>query len=170
MALVIETGAGLANAEAYASAADFVTWHTNFYGAAPTATTALQEAAIRRAVAWLDGLAWVGIPAQGRNQALAWPRGYAADRDGNGIGGDVVPREVIEAQQMLTVVEISSPGALAPAVVTKDQKVLVEVKGIKWQPLAGGASADAARTVVLSALDRLKGLIGPTGAVRMERA
>lgn len=170
MALVVENGTGLANAEAYADAAAFAAWHLAFYGAPTTATNAATEGAIRRAVAYLDGLDWIGMPAQGRTQARAWPRGYAVDRDGNGIGGDVVPREVIEAQHMLTVAEIASPGALAPSVITKDQKVLVEVKGIKWQPLAGGASASSARTVVLSALDRLKGLIGPTGGVRLERA
>lgn len=170
MPLVVETGAGLANAQAFADADAYTAWHTAFYGAAPTATTAAIEAAILRAVAYMNALDWVGIPSQGRDQSLAWPRGFAADRDGIGIGGDVVPREVIEAQHMLTVAEIATPGALAPSVVTKDQKVLVEVKGIKWQPLAGGASASSARTIVLAAMDRLKGLIGPTGAIRMERA
>lgn len=170
MALVVETGAGLLNAQAYADAAAYTAWHTAYYGAAPDATTQAIEAAILRAVAYMNGLDWVGIPAQGRLQALSWPRGWASDRDGYGIGGDVVPREVIEAQHMLTVTEIATPGALAPSVIARDQKVLVEVKGIRWQPLAGGASAHSARTTVLAALDRLKGLIGPSGAVRMERA
>lgn len=170
MALMVETGAGLLNAEAYADAAAFAAWHLAYYGTASAASTDATEAAIRRAVAYMNGLDWVGIPSQGRLQALSWPRGWAVDRDGYGIGGDIVPREVIEAQHMLTVAEIATPGALAPSVVAKDQKVLVEVKGIRWQPLAGGASAHSSRTTVLAALDRLKGLIGPTGAVSMERA
>lgn len=170
MALVVETGAGLGNAEAYADASAYVAWATAYNGAAPTATTAEIEAAIRRAVAYMNGLNWIGIPAQGRLQSLSWPRGFAVDRDGYGIGGDVVPREVIEAQHMFTAAEIATPNALSPSIVTKDQKVLVEVKGIRWQPLAGGASAEAARVIVLAAMDRLKGLIGPTGAVMMERA
>lgn len=170
MALIVETGAGLANAEAYADAAAFAAWHLANYGTATTAGNPAAEAAIRRAVAYLESLEWVGLPARGREQALSWPRGYAIDRNGYGIEADIVPREVIEAQHMLTVAEVANPGALAPAVIARDQKVLVEVKGIKWQSLAGGASASSARTTVLAALDRLSGLISPVGAVRMERA
>lgn len=170
MALIIEDGTGRANAEAYADATAFAVWHLAFYGTATTATNPAAEAAIRRAVAYLDGLAWIGIPAYGRAQALAWPRGNAVDRNGYGFEVDAVPREVIEAQHMLTVAEINLPGALAPSVVAKDQKVLIEVKGIKWQPLAGGASPSSARTTVLAALDRLKGLIAPVGAVPLQRA
>lgn len=170
MALIVETGTGAANAECYADAAAFAAWHVNFYGTATAATNPAIEGAIRRAVAYLDGLDWVGHPARGRDQARAWPRGNAIDRDGYGVQAFTVPSEVIEAQHMLTVAEIANPGALAPSVITRDQKVLVEVKGIKWQPLASGASSSAARTVVLAAMDRLKGLIAPTGGVRLERA
>lgn len=168
MALIIEDGTGMANAQAYADATAFAVWHLAFYGTPTTATNPQAEGAILRAVAYLDGLAWIGIPANGRVQALAWPRGNAVDRNGYGIEG--VPREVIEAQHMLTVAEINTPGALAPSVIAKDQKVLVEVKGIKWQPLAAGASPSSARTTVLAALDRLRGLIAPVGAVPLQRA
>lgn len=170
MALIVETGVGLGNAEAYADASAFAVWHIAFYGTATNATNAATEGAIRRAVAYLESLTWTGLPARGREQSLSWPRGYVTDRNGFGIEADIVPREVIEAQHMLTVAEINLPGALAPSVVAKDQKVLIEVKGIKWQPLAGGASPSSARTTVLAALDRLKGLIGPVGAVPLQRA
>ena len=116
MTLIIETGTGAANAEAYADAAAFVAWATAFDGAAPSGATTAIEAAIRRAVAYLDALRWVGQKTFGRVQARAWPRAWVTDRDGWDISANVVPVEVIEAQHMLTQAELASPGCLAPQV------------------------------------------------------
>ncbi len=163
MALIIETGTGRSDGEAYADAAAFVAWHLAYYGTAATGTTAAQEAAIRRAVRYLDALRWSGVPSYGRAQALAWPRSDVIDRNGYPVAGDSIPPEVIEAQHMLTRAEVASPGVLSPDVTLRDQKVLTEVDGIKWTPLAGGAGVTSARPVVTAAMDRLSGLI-TTGA------
>ena len=167
MAIVVETGAGLADAEAYADAAAFVTWHTAFYGAAPTDTTAEQEAAIRRAVAYLDGLQWVGTKTQGRSQALAWPRTDAIDSEGLEIAVDAIPAEVIAAQHALTRAEIAAPNALSPDVTLSGKKVLTEVKGIRWEVQKVGNTVDAARAVVTAAMDKVKGLLVSGGSATM---
>lgn len=170
MAIIVETGANISGAEAYADAAAFDAWAANFYGAALTGTTAAKESAIRRAVVYLDALSWSGQASFGRDQALAWPRAYVSDRDGFAVAANTIPPEVIEAQHMLARLELATPGALSPNVTLRDQKVLTEVRGIKWTPLAGGAVLASARPVVTMAMDRLKGLIMGSGMVKVARA
>lgn len=166
MTLIIETGANVAGAEAYADAAAYVAWATAFNGAAPTATTTTTEAAIRRAVRYLDGLQWTGTKTHGRLQGLAWPRAYARDRDGLDIASNVIPPEVIEAQHMLTQAEIDAPGCLAPSVGGSGrEKVLTGLGEMSWQVLPGAGSAETKRTVVLAAMDRLRGLVTSGGTL-----
>ena len=172
MALIVETGAGLASSEAYADATAFAAWHLAFYGTPTTATNPQAEAAIRRAVAYLDGLAWIGIKANGRDQALAWPRSDAVDADGNEIEDDEIPAEVIAAQHALTRAELASPGALSPDVTLAGKKVLTEVKGIRWEVQKAPNTVDAARAVVTAAMDRIRGLLvaGGSATKMLERA
>lgn len=172
MALTIETGAGAANSEAYADAAAYVAWHTAYRGAAPTDTTPNVEAAIRRAVAYLDGLKWVGTRATGRTQALAWPRQDAVDSEGNEIAETEIPAEVIDAQHALTRAELVAPGALSPDVTLSGKKVLTEVKGIRWEVQKTGNTVDAARATVTEAMDRIAGLLAGGGSATkmLERA
>ena len=56
MALIVETGAGIANAECYADVAACTAYATAFYGASLNGSPADKEAAIRRATAYLNGL------------------------------------------------------------------------------------------------------------------
>lgn len=172
MALIVETGAGLANSEAYADAAAFAAWHIAFYGEATTATNPATEAAIRRAVAFLDGLRWVGAKANGRTQALAWPRVDAVDNEGNEIAETEIPAEVIEAQHALTRAEIANPGALSPDVTMFGKKVLTEVKGIRWEVQKAPNSVEASRAVVTAAMDKINGLLvgGGSATKTLERA
>jgi len=163
MTLVIETGTGSATSQAYASAAAYVTWATAYNGSAPTATTALQEAAILRAVAYMNGLRWYGVKSYGRVQALAWPRSGVSDIDGLPVTGTTIPPEVIEAQHMLTSVEIDSPGALSPVVTLGDQKTLTGLGDLTWTPAGSGNTVTMARASATAALDRLSGFIA-TGA------
>lgn len=172
MALIVETGAGLANAEAYADAAAFAAWHLANYGTATTATNPQAEAAIRRAVAYLDGQKWVGTKSRGRLQALAWPRADAVDAEGEEIAATSVPAEVIAAQHALTRAEIANPGTLSPDVTLGGQKVLTEVKGIRWEVQKAPNTVDAARAVVTAAMDRIRGLLvsGGSATKLLERA
>jgi len=170
MALVIETGAIIPNAESYVTAAEYAAFHTAYYGEAASGTEAVQEAALRRAAAYLDSLQWDGQKAQGRLQAMAWPRSWMVDREGFAIDAVTIPVEVKEAQMILARAEIAEPGALSPNFVASAQKTLIEVKGIKWQAPAIAATASAQRTVVVDALSRLVGMITSGGNVPLMRA
>lgn len=170
MALVIEDGSNVSGAESYVSAAEYAAFHLAYYGTAEAATEAVQEAALRRAAAYLDGLSWGGLKAHGRLQAMAWPRSWAADAEGFAIDAASVPKEVKEAQMILARLEIAEPGALAPNYTASRQKTLVEVKGIRWQAPAIAATSATARTIVLDALSRLRGFISPVGMASVVRS
>lgn len=103
MALVPETGAGLANADSLISLAA-----ADAYFAAhgsPSAWTALadaaKESALRYASRWLSSrYVWLGAIVQNSStapQALAWPRGGVNDHEGRVIADDSVPAVVREA-------------------------------------------------------------------------
>ncbi len=157
MALVIETGAGLANAEAYADVTACSAWATAYYGHSLAGSTEDKEAAIRRAVAYLDALSWKGNRAHGRSQALAWPRSGVTDYEGTSIASNTIPAEVIFAQHVLARAEFQSPGILTPSVnlgaVVKRNKVDVIEQEMDTSRLQG--SVDEMRPVVTMAIDRL---------------
>lgn len=172
MPLTIETGAGAPNAQAYADAAAYVSWHTAQYGVAPTASTTLIEAAILRTVARLETLRWVGAKVGGRSQALVWPRTGAVDADGEDIAETEIPAEVITAQHAMTKAEIDNPGALAPNVTLAGQKVLNKVDTLGWEVQKAPNTVEASRLQVTAAMDAIKGLlVNGDGSTRfLERA
>lgn len=75
MALVVEDGTGLANAESYVSVADADAYHVDFGNTAwASSTEPAKEAALRRATQYLDSrYRYRGEPLTD-TQALAWPR------------------------------------------------------------------------------------------------
>ena len=99
MALVVESGAGLATAESYVSEADALTYLTAIGEETAWAalTTAQREAALRLATSWLDAhYVWPGSVRMG-DQALAWPRVGALDCEGRTVAYDEVPSTVANA-------------------------------------------------------------------------
>jgi hypothetical protein len=170
MPLIIETGTGAANSEAYADAAALDAWAVLFYGAALDGTTAAKEAAIRRAVAFLEAQTWVGIRKNGRAQALAWPRTDAMDRDNNDVSSTTVPTEIIQAQHAFARAELLAPDVLTPQVTLAGRKVLTGVKGITWQVTGVSGSVEAERAVITMAMDRIKGLIIGGATTFLDRA
>lgn len=165
MAIIVETGTGAVDSEAYADAAAYVAWHTAYYGSAPTATTAVVEGAIRRVVAYLNSLAWNGTRTNGRTQALACPRKDMTDCDGTAIASGAIPREVIYAQHVLTQAEIASPGILSPSgngarIVSREK---VDVIEREFDTSRATGSVDDLRVYVTSALDALRCFIAFPG-------
>lgn len=101
LTLIKETGAGLANANSYASAADGDAYHDgHLYATAWTAATlANKEKALVFATRLIDGqYQFNGVKAN-ESQALQWPRAGVRDPDAEGewIWGDVVPTSVRDA-------------------------------------------------------------------------
>ena len=96
MAFKVETGAGLEDANAYGSAADFTAYHDDRGRDTSGSTTGEIEAAIIRATDYMDRV-WTFV-GQRENavQALEWPRIGAFFRDDGRLAGDV-PREVVHA-------------------------------------------------------------------------
>ncbi len=70
--LIIEDGAGVPDAESYATAGELVVYGGKFGVTLPVEETA-QEALLRRAALVMEGMSWKGRKTSG-NQALAWPR------------------------------------------------------------------------------------------------
>lgn len=99
MALVVEDGSGLSNAESYISVADATTYLTEIGEEADwtAAQVAAQEAALRLSTSWIDGrYSWPGFP-KNDAQALDWPRFDAFDCEGRLVDSGSVPEGVRRA-------------------------------------------------------------------------
>lgn len=133
MSLIVESGAGLPNAESYISAADADTYHANRGNAAWAALdTAGKEQALRAATDYMRQtyrLRWIGMRVT-ITQALDWPRAWVPIVDSPGgyhgfpnyLALDVVPPEVVSACAELALRASAAP--LLPDVgpqVTREQ-------------------------------------------------
>ena len=101
MAFLVETGTGIAGANAYESVANIDTHHadrgtTNW----TDFTTAEKEQAIVRATDYIDkryGRRFVGVRSS-KGQGLEWPRLSAFDQDGFLLSDvDAIPRQLLKA-------------------------------------------------------------------------
>lgn len=102
MALIVEDGTGLANAEAYISVADADAYFAARGNAAWAAlTTGAKEAALRKGADYLEGYRWKGERLTG-TQALAWPRSGAVV-DGYELAAAVLPAALVRANAELAV-------------------------------------------------------------------
>lgn len=99
MALVVETGAGLANAESYISVTDADAYFAAHGSPAAwtAATTPVKESALRYAAQWLDRrYSWISA-IYVVTQALSWPRWLSYDSDGRTVAVGV-PQRIKDAQ------------------------------------------------------------------------
>lgn len=84
MALIIEDGTIVAGADSFATAAELVTYATNF-GVTIPATQAAQEVLLRRAALQMAAMSWKGDFVE-VDQPLSWPR-IGVHRGTSGGGG-----------------------------------------------------------------------------------
>lgn len=96
--LIIETGAGVMDADSYASDAEFAAMAEAMGWAVPADEIA-REALLRRAALQMDALAWQGERAHSR-QALAWPR-RGVVREGIAVAADSIPANIKRGQMAL---------------------------------------------------------------------
>ena len=115
MALIVENGTGVVNADCWADVTSCSAWAVSRYGSSLNGDTADKEAAIRRAVDYMNSLPWKGARTFARAQSLAWPRSGVVDGEGNAIGANEIPKEVIFAQHSLARAEFISVGVLTPS-------------------------------------------------------
>jgi hypothetical protein len=99
MALVQETGSGLANANSYANVDDADTYFDDRGITEWTGTDAAKAAYLIRATDYIErkyGGRWVGVRVT-TTQALSWPRAGGVDCNGFGILSTIVPTAVVRA-------------------------------------------------------------------------
>jgi hypothetical protein len=108
MALIVEDGTGLSDAESYISVADADAYITAYKGTNATwdsAATADKEVAARVATQYLDiTYDWIGDK-ETSTQALDWPRVNAYDETGTAIDG--VPSNVEDATAELMFLHVT---------------------------------------------------------------
>lgn len=116
MALTVETGEGLAAADAYVSAADFAVWVADYYGTTLPESDVV-ERAIRKATAYVDARyrgRFPGCRRRQRGQALEWPRVDAVDAEGWILPFGEVPAEIVRATCEGAYREALELGTLSP--------------------------------------------------------
>lgn len=101
MALVVEDGSAVTNAESYVSIADASTYHTTWANTAwaAAASDAIREGALRKATRYLDatyGPRWKGHRSTA-TQALDWPRSWVYTREDYLVAANSVPQQLKDA-------------------------------------------------------------------------
>lgn len=158
MALIVEDGSGMTNADAFISVAYADAYHTAMGNTTWTGVDALKEGAIRRATAFLsNSYQWQGYKRQGRPQALAWPRVDVVDCEGWGVAFDAVPVEIQKATAEVALRELVTPGSMNPDVVASEQVKREKIGQLEVEYLNANTSAQAARPILLIVQD----IIGP---------
>lgn len=172
MALIVEDGTGIANAESYLPVADIETYAVaRGLVFSATASVPLAEAAARRAATWLDAAYRDRLPGsrvKGRAQGLEWPRKDALDGYGEALPDDEIPREWLAAFCEAAVRELSKPGVLSPDVVKGRIKKSVSVSGaVSVTYVDDGDIVGSQRPILTLVDDILSGLLGkPVGSGR----
>lgn len=137
MALIVETGAGLADAESYISVADATAYHAARGNSAwaALASDTVREQLLRKATDYMEqryGQAWKGQRVFSA-QALSWPRVYVVANDFE-VAGDIVPQAVKNACMELALKASSGELLSDVTAVAKREKVgPIEVENFEGQ-------------------------------------
>lgn len=165
--LVVEDGTGLANANVWTSMEESYTYHDEM-GHALWATVPESPIDEDRATAKIRGARyinnrygtqWPGVPVNGREQSMAWPRENAFDKYGQEIDDESVPREVKIASMEAEWREFLDPGSLSPDVVLA-QQVLSERVGSLAVTYSDTSGVQASIPIVSEIDDILSPILG----------
>tara|TARA_Y100000310_G_C20568506_1_gene756792 strand:- start:605 stop:1129 length:525 start_codon:yes stop_codon:yes gene_type:complete len=173
MALTVEDGSGMSDADAYVSVSFADTYFTNRQGSSvwndSSLTTEDKEAAIRNATAYLDRRysgSWVGRRIN-RSQSLAFPRMNVTDYDGFTIGADEIPTKLAEAcceGAVLAIGEDLLPDITNSGIISEETVGIGSVQStIKYE---GGKSQIKTYRKIATLL---RGLVLFRGTIQMER-
>lgn len=166
MALTVETGAGLANAESFVSVSNADARATALGNAAwlALATTALKEEALRRATVYMEQAyrsRWKGQRVVSM-QALSWPR-YDVCVDGFSVESNIVPTDIANA-----CADLAFKAATAELAPDLERGVVREKVG----PIETEYDAYSPQQTRFRAIDLMLApyLSGGSGMARIERA
>lgn len=119
-----------------------------------------REAAIRRATAYLStAYGWKGYKANGRSQALAWPRSEATDGEGETLADDEIPVEIVQACCFIAAAEVANPGVMTPNVNLSERVKSEGIGSMRVEYVSLPNQAELSRPVVLAVQDLVSGLI-----------
>lgn len=159
MAIVVEDGTGLANADALISVA-FLQSYADARGEDYSPyITAQQEQAIVRASDYIsESFRWKGFKLKDRGnaageQALAWPRSWVTDRNDFPVDDDKVIVEVQKATAIVALYELANPGGMNPTFTPHDRVKMEKIGPIAVEYDLSRLDADGARPVLLAVLD-----------------
>lgn len=139
MALILENGALVADAQSFGTLAEFKTFAEGFFGSPLTGSDALLEASLWRSFVYMSGLDW---------KSSLWPT----------FGGSI-PTCIQRAQFCFARAEALSAGILTPQTNLSSQKVLTKAGDLGWTPTTGPAEVEKSRTIVTAGFDFLKGYL-----------
>lgn len=171
MSLIVETGAGLVDAESYISEADTDAYHLNHTDSSDWsgATTEVKEDALRVATQYLDAvyrLRWLGRRTN-ETQRLSWPRMGAVDSDEYVLPSDDLPRQLEEACAEAALLHITEANGLLPPVSDPGiERENVAVGPLKSDITYSGTKTGVPQFTIVRML--IKGLITQSGL--LERA
>ena len=156
MSLIVETGAVISNANTYISLDYADTYCEDMgYTAWASCTETEREAAILRAMRYIEGLSWKGIKYD-YDDALKWPRSGVYDEDGYAIDYDEIPTAVKKALAQAAYEESQSSGVLLPTYQTGIKREKIDVIEIEY---FGNSTVSAPGKVFDAILSYVKGLI-----------
>lgn len=166
MALIIEDGSIVAGANSYASLSVVDAYHAARGKTEWAGDDVAKEAAILRAMDWLEALPFLGAPTKGAGmvgisgyQDLQWPRaGFA-------WGTDVIPGGLVRALCEAALVELQSPGGLAPEL-ERGGMVKQETVDVLTTVYMDGAPFSTTRQQIMQ---HLRGLIGSSNVITLVR-
>jgi len=159
MALVVEDGTGLTNANAFVSVVDFKAYCDERGHVYSTYTDAVIEQAAVRSTDYLsNSWPWDGFKLKERGnaagaQALAFPRTNLTDSKGYSVASDSVPIEVVSATCEVMLIEVANPGITTPTYTPHERVKSEGVGPLKVEYDLSRTDADGARPIMLVVKD-----------------
>ncbi len=129
MALIVEDGSCVADANALVTRVALIAYAADYLPDTTVASNTTTDGAILRASSWLSSFPeWDGAMTCGRGlQGQAWPRSGVTDCNGDSVSDDEIPIEVKHAVFIASLAELTSPGILTPTITPGKQKKSVKV-------------------------------------------
>ena len=133
MALIVEDGSCVVNANALVDRAALITYVADYLPGTTVVDDEITDSAILRASSWLSSFPiWNGTMTCGRGlQGQAWPRTGVTDCNGDSIPDDEIPIEVQHATFVASLAELTTPGVLTPIITPGKQRKSVKVDVIQ---------------------------------------
>lgn len=151
MALIVEDGTGLANADSLISLA-YLKAHQLDLGVDLEQDDEVLEPLIRKASTFIStSFNWNGTPVSGRAQAFPFPMQDLVDKYGSEVDASSVPTEVQQAVSAAVAILIDNPTAFNPASSSADgnvQMTTLAAKGLEKTVQYFEPSSTASATVV----------------------